>query len=836
MQDAFFTDFSAGQLSRKFQGRFDSEIYSKGVQKIKNLVPLIPAGATLRPGTRYVGAPVAAPNLFTWIISPTIVYLLEFTTSAIRFWRDNVYRGAIILSPAISDADLASIHLVPYQTFLFLTTGTRTWAPKVIRYTAADTWSFGDVAFIGNTGAVPFGSAGNYPARIGMHEGRIHYGNTANEPNRGWASRPGIFYYDPWKGTTSDEDVEYAVGDYITAVDRTKRVVFRCTTAGIAGSTEPTWPGSGTVADGTVVWTYYAAYLVDLTEYDEITETQDLERVAALAFSGDTTSGAQTISNISAKLVKKMKVGDRVIGSELVPIRAALASSSSYSYDEKYSTGGWWIFQNYAYKHLGATTAGSNVIQGLSSDITSQLYVGERVSGDNIPVSIITAIGTNSITINHNATTTDDAISINFGAIVSYIHSIPSATSITFRSYSVLGDEDALYLPALGAKATKSAGSFYSGWHDPLIPETEPDTETRKQVSADNAYSYALASDQNDEIQWFASTRVQIVGTMTGERIVPPGTTALNPSCPRHTGYGSADLDPIVIGESVLFIDAARTAVREYVYTEETGGFSPPLSWTTDIFTAQIVKMDYQTSPVPIAWFLLSTGVLVGCVLAKSIGITAWFTVETTGTIESIAVLPVAGVDTLYLATLRNGVRCIERMLPLETAGEHLDASVVGTVAAGAVSGLTHLAGQAVRVYYSGAVYDLTVSGAGVATIPAAIPNGSSVLIGYGFTGVIGTMAPNPYGDGQIQAQKQKIAYSFYTRVLDSYAFDAAPSETGAHNRAQLPPGETAPYSGDIKVPLLSNHNSDGSVWILQPDPFDTTILAITAQVDTGGR
>ncbi len=32
--------------------------------------------------------------------------------------------------------------------------------------------------------------------------------------------------------------------------------VFICTTAGTTGSTQPTWPASGTVTDGTVVWTY----------------------------------------------------------------------------------------------------------------------------------------------------------------------------------------------------------------------------------------------------------------------------------------------------------------------------------------------------------------------------------------------------------------------------------------------------------------------------------------------------------------------------------------------------------------------------------------------------
>jgi len=836
MQDVFFTDFSAGQLSRKLRGRYDLAIHAKGVQKIENFVPLIPAGATLRPGTRYIGAPLAAPNLFSWIISPSIVYLVEFTTSAIRFWRANTYITSIALSPALSFADLASIQVVQSPKRLFITLGTRSWAPKVLTYTAADTFTFESVAFVGNAGKIPFQSSGNYPARVGIHDGRLHYANTANEPQKEWASRPGIFYYEPWEETTDEADKEYVVGDLVTAVDGAKLAVYQCTTAGIAGTTEPTWPASGTVTDGTVVWTYYAAYLVDFTEYDEVTDTEDVERNTMRAFTGDTTLGSREITNIDSSVIKKLKVGDR-LKSDQFYWRAEMALSTSYS-DTYYTAIYFFGFPVGLTEHIvGATTAGSNVINGLPSDVLTQLRVGEYVAGDNIPVSHITAIGSSSITIDNNATTTDEAISLSFGSIVVYIDTIDTeAGSITFRTYSILADEDPSEL-SVSSTETKLGAAIVSGWHDPSVAETETETITRKYVTAENAYSYAIASDQCDEIQWFASSKVLILGTVTGERVVPPGTTALNPSCPRHTGYGSADLQPIVIGDSVLFVDAAHKAVREYLYAQEQDGYtSPPLSYTADgIFTASIIKMDYQTSPVPIAWFLQSDGTLIGCVLAKAIGITAWFSVETEGTIESIAVLPVDGVDTLYLAVLRNGVRCIEYLLPLETAGEHLDASVVGTVASGQVTGLTHLAGQAVRVYYSGAVYDLTVSSEGVATIPTAIPNGSSVLIGYGFTGVIGTMPPNPYKNGQIQPQKQKIAYSYIARVLDSYPFDAARNETADTNRAQLPSWATAPFSGDLPLPIKSAYDSDGAVWVIQSDPFDTTILAITAQVDAGG-
>lgn len=56
----------------------------------------------------------------------------------------------------------------------------------------------------------------------------------------------------------------YAVGEYVLPTEAKRAGApnfYKCTaiTTGVTGTTEPTWPGSGTVADSGVTWTYQAA-------------------------------------------------------------------------------------------------------------------------------------------------------------------------------------------------------------------------------------------------------------------------------------------------------------------------------------------------------------------------------------------------------------------------------------------------------------------------------------------------------------------------------------------------------------------------------------------------
>jgi hypothetical protein len=73
--------------------------------------------------------------------------------------------------------------------------------------------------------------------------------NVATEVVRVFEAHPA---YPEWAAETA-----YTLGKRVIADGK----LYECTTAGTSGATAPTWPGTGTVADGTgdLVWTYVAS-------------------------------------------------------------------------------------------------------------------------------------------------------------------------------------------------------------------------------------------------------------------------------------------------------------------------------------------------------------------------------------------------------------------------------------------------------------------------------------------------------------------------------------------------------------------------------------------------
>ena len=89
---AQLTNFTAGELSPRLDGRNDLAKYSAGCATVENMVIYPHGAAARRPGTQYVASvktPAAKTRLIPFEFSTEQTYILEFGNQYIRFYRNN---------------------------------------------------------------------------------------------------------------------------------------------------------------------------------------------------------------------------------------------------------------------------------------------------------------------------------------------------------------------------------------------------------------------------------------------------------------------------------------------------------------------------------------------------------------------------------------------------------------------------------------------------------------------------------------------------------------------------------------------------------------------------
>ena len=86
-----FTNFTAGQLSDRLDGRTDIAKYANGCKKLQNFLVHAHGGATRRPGTEFIAEVKSSANatrLIPFEFNVEQTYILEFGNQYFRIYRD----------------------------------------------------------------------------------------------------------------------------------------------------------------------------------------------------------------------------------------------------------------------------------------------------------------------------------------------------------------------------------------------------------------------------------------------------------------------------------------------------------------------------------------------------------------------------------------------------------------------------------------------------------------------------------------------------------------------------------------------------------------------------
>lgn len=113
------TDFSAGVVSRKFDGRLDIPHYYKACRTLENFIVLPTGGLVRRPGTHYVGETKNATTeskLSAFVTDSNNAFMCDFGNGYLRFWKNHAqysFNNSIVeLSSSYNNTDLGNLHFV----------------------------------------------------------------------------------------------------------------------------------------------------------------------------------------------------------------------------------------------------------------------------------------------------------------------------------------------------------------------------------------------------------------------------------------------------------------------------------------------------------------------------------------------------------------------------------------------------------------------------------------------------------------------------------------------------------------------------------------------------
>jgi hypothetical protein len=269
----------------------------------------------------------------------------------------------------------------------------------------------------------------------------------------------------------------------------------------------------------------------------------------------------------------------------------------------------------------------------------------------------------------------------------------------------------------------------------------------------DDGYAFTIASDVVNPIRFLASNRSLLALTTGGEFTISGGLekplAPTNAQIKPRTNYGCADVRPVRIKDSELFVQRAGRKVRSFAYNLGNDDWTgPDLSVLAEHLTESgIVDMCWQQEPNSIVWLAREDGSLLSITLDKEQEVTAWALHEgfgqpnaagvITALVESLATIPDATGDQVWMVVKRTiggaTKRYIERLYDSAT----VDSCVMASGAAATVwSGFDHLEGETVDV-----VCDWTATSPGYYAGQFVVTSGDITLT----TAATSIMAGLPY-------------------------------------------------------------------------------------------
>jgi len=761
-----FTNFTAGELSPRLDGRTDLAKYFNGCKKLQNFLTFPQGGVTRRPGTEHIAIGINSGanelRLIPFEFNVEQTYVLEFSSQKFRIYKDGgiVVDGGsnpIEVTTPYNTADLAGLKFTQSADTMYIVHPNH--APRQITRTDHDAWTITEIDFRRGPFLDPVfdGSTLTSAARTGnvkitssianffknTDEGRLvklHHGYAKISSimlTLGFTNKAGgLFFAGQTISTTGVAAGSTAV---IHSVGTNSLEVYN-----VVGSN---WTNGVSFENAGGVTTADATNALDASQSDKVRasveENDELEEELEPSMTATTISfheGDPDATGLAHNDFIEDSAGNFITEGFKVGMRISATGSSDIDISTWHISGG--------SSKVEVTTAtphrlidgdlvtftgvsdGSLTItfsDGSSADVNEDTFEvkidpdtdpetrfqlldpktsaglgcsgsasgGDLVNGNNFSNALIVAVTDSIITLS----TSNDIHFQNEGASITISGDLNADDEYQLGAFS----EATGYPSTIAFFEQRLVFANTANQPQTLFFSVSGDyTNFTAGVKDDSALIYTIGSNQVNVIRYLTSSRVLLVGTSGGEFAVRAGSvdapiTPLNTQIKQQAKYGSADIQPLVIGSTALFVQREQRKVRELVYNFDVDSYiAPDMTLLAEHITeGKIKEMAYQQEPNNVVWCVLENGKLVAMTYRREEDVVAWHehllggtftdggTTYNYGFVESIASISSSErtEEEVYVVVRRtidgSNVRHVERLKPIDFGGDAEDAFYV---------------------------------------------------------------------------------------------------------------------------------------------------------------
>lgn len=660
--------FSGGEITPSLYGRVDQSKYQTGLRALRNYIVMRHGGAQNRPGTEFMGEVKDSSKtvrLIPFIFNADQTYMLEFGDEYMRVIRNGAYQYDLTLTiTGISNAN-----------------------PGVVTYTGTDPANGDEVYISGVVGAMA--------ANINGRNFKVANVNTGAN----------TFELTTLSGSNFNTTSLGAYGSAGTA----KRVYTITTpydyedldtlnfdqSADIITLTHPLYQTRELARTGHTSWT--------LSVVTFAPSTTSPTGCAASGSAGANVLRYKITAVDSDTFIESLAGVDGTKTATITGITKASPAVVTYSGTDHFTAGdtvritgvvGMVEVNNLEFV-VGTVNTGANTFE--LRGINSTNYT-TYVSGGTSAVTSVSTVLDGSADVTLTWTAVANAIEYNVYKESNGVYGfIGVAGSTTFIDDVSSYTPDTSDTPPIARNPFGSTGNYpststyYQGSH--LFANTDNDTEAiwktrsgdfknltaRSPLQADDSHRFILAGRGVNEVRHMVDLGNLVAFTSGGEwRILGDANGLLTPGNPnpvQQSYNGIAEIRPIVIDNTALYVQARGSQIRDlaYDFSVDDNGRTGYRGNDLTVFSAHLVDdytirdWDYQQIPHSIVWAVRNDGVLLGLTYIKAHQMLAWHRHDIQdATVEQVCVVPEGTTDRVYLVVKRaiNGStkRYIERM------------------------------------------------------------------------------------------------------------------------------------------------------------------------------